>query len=127
VLIYFGNKNIPRAAVTARDCASTQGEMHMTSLTQEFIFDALDAEKNGERFPVDFDNVWESFGYSRKDNARKYIAKNRETLMEKGLLQLELSKYHSTDFDKYYLSIRGLKFALARAKTMLTLLFELPK
>ena len=38
-------------------------------LTQEFVFTAIDAEKAGEPFPVDFANVWGLLGYSRKDNA----------------------------------------------------------
>lgn len=48
-------------------------------LTQDFVFAALDAEKNGEQFPIDFDDVWETSGYKRKDyaldffNSRKYV------------------------------------------------------
>lgn len=37
-------------------------------LTQEFVFAALEAERNGEQFPIDLDDVWQPLGYVEKRN-----------------------------------------------------------
>jgi phage anti-repressor protein len=47
----------------------------MSILTHEFVFNAIEAEKIGVRFPVDFDDIWQPLGYSRRNNAgRRLIA-----------------------------------------------------
>lgn len=89
----------------------------MNIVLDSYLFDALQAQQEGVGFPIEFDVIWETYGFERKDNARKYIAKNAETLVALGLLQLELSEYHSIEFDKFNLSLKGYKFSLARAKT----------
>jgi hypothetical protein len=48
-------------------------------LTQEFVQFAIEAEKNGIEFPIDFDDVWGVGGYSRKDNAVRRV---KEYLVE---------------------------------------------
>lgn len=45
-------------------------------LDQQFIFKAFDAEKNGEQFPIDFDDVWKELGYSRKNDAKNAMVAN---------------------------------------------------
>lgn len=42
-------------------------------ITEEFIFDALQAEQEGEKFPIPFDIVWQSFGYTRKTDAMRAL------------------------------------------------------
>lgn len=42
-------------------------------LDQQFIFKALDAEKNGEQFPIDFNDVWAELGYTRRNNAKRAL------------------------------------------------------
>ena len=42
----------------------------MTILSQPFVFAALEAQKAGNNFPIDFDDVWDAIGYSRKGNAK---------------------------------------------------------
>jgi hypothetical protein len=90
----------------------------MSALSQEFVFTAIEAENNGEQFPVDFDDIWETFGYSKKANARRYITirSGLKAFTSKGLLQMELS-YILCDNDKIKLSFDSYKFALARANT----------
>lgn len=47
----------------------------MSILTQDFVFDALKAERNGSQFPIDFDNAWVELGYSTKGNAKRALQK----------------------------------------------------
>ncbi|MBW4666507.1 MAG: hypothetical protein KME60_03425 [Cyanomargarita calcarea GSE-NOS-MK-12-04C] len=46
-------------------------------LTEKFILDALEAERNGQQFPIDFDDIWENAGYSRKDSGIRALLKGR--------------------------------------------------
>ena len=45
----------------------------MSILTQDFVLSAISSEKAGSEFPIDFDDVWQSIGYSRKDNAKRSL------------------------------------------------------
>lgn len=45
-------------------------------LTQDFVFAALDAEKNGNAFPIDFENVWKSLGYASKQKGKDALESN---------------------------------------------------
>lgn len=45
----------------------------MSILSQEFVFTAIEAEKTGNQFPIDLDDVWQALGYSRKDNAVRNV------------------------------------------------------
>lgn len=47
----------------------------MSILTQNFVFDALKAERDGIEFPIDFDNVWRPLKYSTKSNAKRALQK----------------------------------------------------
>ncbi|MBW4666470.1 MAG: hypothetical protein KME60_03240 [Cyanomargarita calcarea GSE-NOS-MK-12-04C] len=89
-------------------------------LTETYILDALEAERDGEQFPIDFDAVWESFGYSRRSDAKRYLLKRSglKPVVEQGLRQLALLYNHSEDFNKIYLTVDSYKFALARANTV---------
>ncbi len=48
----------------------------MNILSQEFVFSAIEAEKEGVAFPIDFDDVWEMAGYTRKDNAKRALVES---------------------------------------------------
>lgn len=45
-------------------------------ITQDFVFAALDAEKNGNAFPIDFEDVWQQLGYSRKQRGKDALIAN---------------------------------------------------
>lgn len=45
----------------------------MDILSESFVFVALQAEKEGNKFPINFEDVWERLGYSRKDNALRKL------------------------------------------------------
>jgi len=38
----------------------------------------LEKERNGVKFPVDFDVAWKIAGYSRKDSAKRYLPKSSQ-------------------------------------------------
>lgn len=40
---------------------------------QSLVQQWLEAEKNGEQFPVDFNIAWTMAGYSRKDHAKRRL------------------------------------------------------
>jgi hypothetical protein len=89
----------------------------MNIVLDTYLFDALQAELEGVKFSIDFDVVWETYGFSKFFNARKYIKKNAEILIALGLLQVESKNINQPELDKYYLCLKGYKFSLARAKT----------
>jgi hypothetical protein len=87
--------------------------MSTSILTQKFVQDAIESEKTGIDFPIDFDSVWMESGYSRKDHAVRFMAK-----------RLKLNRdYRSPDRgsvleeQKYYFSLDGFKFFLAKSNT----------
>lgn len=84
-------------------------------LTQEFVFSALDAEKAGEKFSINFDDVWAFSGYTRKDNALRFLS---------GLKGLKRGLHYSSDrrnpitgasFVDF--TVDGFKFFLAKSNT----------
>ena len=86
----------------------------MDILSQEFIISAFQAEKDGIDYPIDFEEIWEAFGYTHKNAAKRFLL-NRSGIFEPQS-QLTLA-YIDTKTDKIMLSVDGLKFALARANT----------
>lgn len=65
---------------------------------QQYVQDWLQAELNGERFPVDFDIAWTMAGYSRKDHAKRrltnqssYLVINEDYQVDKGSVLLPRS------------------------------------
>jgi hypothetical protein len=42
-------------------------------ISENQILAALEAERNGDKFPNDFDDIWEYAGYSRKDSAVRFL------------------------------------------------------
>jgi DNA repair exonuclease SbcCD ATPase subunit len=88
-------------------------------LSENYILDALQAERDGEQFPIDFDAVWEGFGYKRKDAARRYLTTRSglKRLSSKELHRSALTFNQSDKNDKIFLSVESYKFALARAGT----------
>lgn len=87
----------------------------MSLLTQAFVIDAIEAEKQGKNFSIDFDNVWENIGYSRKDNAVRKLRNDLDSEYYT-LLKIEAS-YQSPERIKYYLSVDGFKHFCLMAKT----------
>ena len=99
----------------------------MSILTHEFVFDAIEAEKTGVRFPVDFDDIWEALGYSRRNNAaRRLIAdlieghdylllKNEKPDNHKGLSPQE--KAAQQTLIKFKLTIEAFKMFAMAART----------
>jgi hypothetical protein len=49
--------------------------MSQNELNQDFVTTVLNAETNGEQFPIGFDEAWRKAGYSRKDNAKRALLK----------------------------------------------------
>jgi hypothetical protein len=88
-------------------------------LTENYILDALQAEREGEQFPIDFDVVWESFGYNHKHHARRYLTTRSglERFTDKTCTRLGVTYNQSAESDKILLSVDSYKFALARANT----------
>ena len=98
---------------------SQLSERDIIMLTENYIYDALEAEREGVQFPIEFDDIWESFGYSRKYDAERYLLKRSglKKYDRQGFCQLALCYNQSADFNKISLSVASMKFALARANT----------
>ncbi len=92
--------------------------MTIMSLTDNYVHDAIAAEREGVEFPIDFDVAWEEFGFKHKYHAKRFLQGILETLVEHGLSRSGCAVDESEDSDKYCLSVKGFKFALARAKTV---------
>jgi hypothetical protein len=82
-------------------------------LTQEYVLSAIQSEKAGTEFPIDFDDVWESSGYTRRNNAFRFLQKrlklNRDYRCSDRSSVLELQKT--------FLTVDGYKFFLAKSNT----------
>lgn len=89
-------------------------------LTQEFVFAALEAKRNGKKFPIDFDCVWEKIGYSRKDSAKRKLeqdlVENVDFIFH---INVENSKLNQVGrpSNSIYLSLDGYKHFCMMAKT----------
>lgn len=70
----------------------------MTILTQEFVFTALELEKSGNQFPIDFDDIYLELGYTRKDNAVRALLsmdfeESRDILKNEGINKNQNNKF----------------------------------
>lgn len=89
----------------------------METLNQEFVERCIENEKIGMTHPIDFEAIWETFGYTRIDNAKRFVLKQAETLTDCDLLSSEEKNIIHVENDKIRLSMNGFKFLLARART----------
>lgn len=85
-------------------------------MTEEFVSKCLQAEKDGDLFPVNFDDVWEGVGYTRKDNAVRALKKAGLVEGQDILTNEELSESGQT-LIVYRLSVDGYKHFSMVAKT----------
>jgi phage anti-repressor protein len=58
----------------------------MSILSETLVTNILSSESNGEDFPVNFDDVWEAAGYSRKNNALRVLSQYFESGVDYTLL-----------------------------------------
>lgn len=87
-------------------------------LTQEFVFAALEAERNGEKFSINLADVWEFSGYSRYDAAYRFLTQS--TSLERGLhFSTELWKTPTggRPSEIIKMSVKGFRFFLAKSNT----------
>ncbi len=89
----------------------------MSILTQDFIFSAIASERIGIEYPIDFDEIFEIYGYSFKRHAKRYILKFAETYVQYGSPHSGQINIIHIENDKIQLSVTGLKMSLARANT----------
>lgn len=86
-----------------------------------YVLDAIQAEDEGVEFPIRIVDVGDAFGYTKRSDAYQFIRRNSEELIARGLLLIRRNSPPSFDesdeIDKYYLSVKGYKFTLARART----------
>lgn len=76
----------------------------------------MQEEKNGVKFPIDFDIAWPIAGYSRKDSATRYLPKSAQG--EFYHVHVENSNVKAgRPVSKIYLSCDGLKHLCLMANT----------
>jgi hypothetical protein len=83
-------------------------------LSAEFVQTAIDAEKNGNQFPINFDDVWETLGYSRKDNTVRALLNSRVNTSPYILIKEGINKNAGNE---YLLSLDGFKIFCLSAQT----------
>lgn len=81
--------------------------------TQALLDSWLEAERNGERFPVPFDLAWQIAGYSRKDVAKRKL----KPAMENKLFHLKVEKTAGRGSEQISLTTDGLKHICLMADT----------
>ena len=86
----------------------------MTILSQDFVFVAIESEKTGNTFPIDFDDVWETIGYSRKDAAKRALVNSRLKLdvdyhLHRSVEMVKREQGGGVQPEKIYLTIDGFK------------------
>jgi hypothetical protein len=88
-------------------------------LTQEFVQSAIEAEKNGIEFPIDFDDAWVASGYSRKGNAVRFLTERCDGLKFGIHYQFSDRRTASKGTPEriYVMTIDAFKFFLARCNT----------
>lgn len=89
-------------------------------LTKDFVQAAIDAEKAGKAFPLDFDLIWVEAGYSTKSNAYRFLSESCKGLKLNNhyvYIRLEENPLGGRPVDKYYFSLEAAKFFLARSNT----------
>ncbi len=84
----------------------------MTVVTKQFVIDALNSI---EEFPIDFDNVWQEAGYTRRDNARRRL-KDLEENVDFALLTFEEWSQEGRLKDSIKFSVDGYKHFCLMAK-----------
>lgn len=90
----------------------------MSILSQEFVFAALNAAKAGEKFPINFDDVWAFSGYSRKDAAIRFLLSLRGLRKNRDFsTQLWKTPTDGRSSVVYGLTVDGFKFFLAKSNT----------
>lgn len=92
--------------------------MAKSILSQEFVFSALDAEKSGTEFPIDFDDVWETSGYGRKEEALRALS--RMSGLKKGIhysANRRKSPTGGRPSESLGFTIDGYKFFLTKSNT----------
>lgn len=79
-------------------------------ITQDFVFAALDAEKAGNAFPIDFEDVWSELGYSRKSDAKDalqlFLIENEDYVIDNGINRNLSTAVFSSPQDKAAFSRR---------------------
>lgn len=60
------------------------------TLTEQYILDILCQESKGAEFPVDFDDIWQSSGYTEKKNAVRFLTKRLNGLKKGKHYQTQL-------------------------------------
>lgn len=94
--------------------------MASSILSQEFVFSAIEAEKSGNQFPIDFDDVWKALGYSRKNDAISRLIETHiiaEDYIESGLAEYSAKPKGGRPSRKIFISIDCLKSFAMMAQT----------
>lgn len=61
-------------------------DIAMTILSHDFVFTAL---QSNEEFPIDFDNVWQPLGYSRKSDALSRLVSTHDKATDYVILRVQ--------------------------------------
>jgi len=92
--------------------------------SEQFVLNAIDAERNGELFPVDFDDVWPGLGYSRKDSAVKLLKSDDfqegvdyRHLSAESLRSVNSGSLIGSSPSRYFLAVDGFKMLCMVART----------
>lgn len=83
--------------------------MTSTLETKEFVFAAIQAERNGEQFPISLDDVWQKLGYSNKRNAKRRLEQDLTENVDFALLISEQWSQDGRLSDSIGLSLDGYK------------------
>ncbi|MGL5719389.1 MAG: hypothetical protein ACRCYP_01140, partial [Alphaproteobacteria bacterium] len=87
---------------------------------EQMVQSAIDEEKSGNQFPVDFDDIWVAAGYFRKDAAYKFLSERCKGLKPNThyvYRQMAENPLGGRPIDKYFFSLRAVKFFLTRSNT----------
>lgn len=92
--------------------------------SEQFVLDAINAEHNGEQFPVNFDDVWSGLGYSRKDSAIKLLKSDDfqegvdyKYVPAESLRSAESGLLLGSSPSQYFLTVDGFKMLCMVART----------
>jgi phage anti-repressor protein len=90
----------------------------MSILAESFVLSAIETERNGEQFPIDFDEVWEALEYSRKDAAVRALQNKLEENIDFVSLHIKVERDTGASGKILYrLSIEALKMFCMMAET----------
>ena len=95
--------------------------MTNATITEQYILDAMQQEKQGERFPISFDDIWQASGYTNQRNAARFLTKRCDGLKENEHY-LIVSKRSEVDgawvlTKTIYLSLKAYRFFLSKSNT----------